>query len=912
MSTRKERKAEIVKEVEACRQEEKQKKEAMADLPKERKQAERKKLREERKEAKAQRRKEIRQMPKDEKKAAKKHDKMFRKIKNRPVRAGIWAAVLCVLMIAVVNLAPIISNVAGLFQISLESNTPEGIQARENAAVVAKQVSDEGIVLLENVEDLLPLQDEALNVFGTSSFNIKYGGSGSGASNSEATVDLYTAFDEAGISYNKELYDFYIDQGADSGKGASTGLMQIVSMLVGKSQDEPEIDYLTDEVIGEAREYSSNALVVLSSAASEAADLAAAELKPTENSMDLLAKVCENFDHVVVVINAGNAMQLGFLEEYDSIGAVLWMGTPGPYGCQSLAEILTGTVNPSGRLVDTYAYDVTSAPASVTLGDYAYDNVKGMHFLNYNEGIYVGYRFYESYYLKDEAGYRQAVQYPFGYGLSYTEFDWEAGDLREDGETIRLEVKVTNEGEQAGKEVVQAYYSAPYTEGGIEKSAIELAAYSKTGILQPGESETVAMEFAVRSMASYDMDGEQAYVLEAGTYEIQVGRNVHEPAESWAYEVETPLVYETDEVTGTELVNRFDYAEGDLTYLSRSDWDGTYPDAADISRTASADAAAGFAASPEKAEGELPVMGADNGIMLADLKGLDYDDPAWEQFLDQFTLEEMRELFLDGAYATTEIERLGVPQTVLLDGPAGINSFFSEVTAAAYPTEVVIASTWNDDLAYLIGNAVGMEANAYGVQGWYAPGMNIHRTSMGGRNFEYYSEDPLLSGKMAAAMVRGAQEHDILVFIKHFVLNDQEINARSGVAVWLNEQAMREIYLRPFEIAVKESEPTGAMSSFILIGTKWSGGNPELLQEVLREEWGFSGLVSTDAVLGSFMDVNLAVRYGNELMLDPFLGGNRKYFNKLYREDPVGIAEGLRDRVHTICYVFVNDTDMFD
>jgi beta-glucosidase len=640
-------------------------------------------------------------------------------------------------------------------------------------------------------------------------------------------------------------------------------------------------------------------------------DMTPESLTPSPGTLALLEKIDGNFENLIVVVNAGNAMQLGFLEDYPSVKAVLWMGTPGPYGCRSLAETLAGQLNPSGRLVDSYAYDVTSAPAAENLGDYDYDNIKGMSFLNYEEGVYVGYRYYETRYLGDEQGYAEVIQYPFGYGLSYTDFAWEIAGTDFGAERITLDVKVTNTGSVAGKDVVQVYFGAPWTAGGIEKPARVLGGYAKTGLLAPGESETVNISFAVRDMASYDAQSAKAYVLDAGEYEIALSKDVHTPVETLHYTVAETAVFAADSATGAEITNRFDYAEGGLRYLSRSDWSGTYPDESRRVFTAPEDVVLEFEWEPAVVEGELPVMGADNGLVLADLRGLPYDDPKWESFLDQFTFEEMRDLFADAAYKTVAIERFGMPSTVLLDGPAGISAFFAETDAAAYPTEVVIASTWNDELAYAVGDSVGKEAVAYGVTGWYAPAMNVHRTAMGGRNFEYFSEDPLLSGKMAAAMVRGAQAHGVIGFIKHFALNEQEVNARTRVSVWVNEQAMREVYLRSFEIAVKESDPSGAMSSFIFIGPKWSGGNPELLQDVLRTEWGFDGLVTTDAVVGGFMDDNLALRSGNDLMLDvAMVSMNRKYINRLYKEDPVGVATGLRERAHTVCYVVLNDTSL--
>ncbi len=912
MSIRSERKHAVVQEVKAAKQARKQRKAEIGALPPEQQAAEKQKDAALRKEEKAARKAQLRAMPKAERKAAKKHDKIYRKVSHRPRRAIVWAAVLCLALFVVATAAPYVASIMSLASVQLDSNTPAGIAARQHAATVSRQISDEGEVLLLNKDNALPLADKTMNVFGVTSFNIKYSGLGSGTADTSGAIDLYTALSEAGIQYNGALHDFYVAQGADAGGQSATGLAQLAGLLLGtgKAAEEPDIGYLTDDVIRQAADFSPNAMLVVSSLAAETSDLTKESLSLSANTVALLEKVCANFENVIVVVNAGNAMQLGFLKDYPSIKAAVWMGTPGLTGCQSLAGILAGDVNPSGRLVDTYAYDVMSAPSTVNLGDYPYDNIDNMAFLNYQEGIYVGYRYYETRYAGEEAAYNAAVQFPFGYGLSYTTFKWEAGPRDFDGKTFRIGVKVTNTGKVAGKDVVQVYFAPPYTEGGIEKSAIELAGYAKTDLLQPGESGTVTIEFPVRDMASYDV-ARGAYVLEAGMYDIYVSKNVHaKPDQVMQYQLAKETVYDKDEVTNTPIQNQFGYAAGDFTELSRADWDGTYPDAADRSYTAGDEVAQEFAYTPAKVAGEQPTTGADNGVMLADLKGLAYGDPKWDAFLDQFTLDEMREMFTHGAYATQPVERLGVPRTVLLDGPAGFNSFFSPVTAAAYPTEVVIASTWNDALAEAVGDSVGQEAVAYGIQGWYAPGMNIHRTAMGGRNFEYFSEDPLLSGKMAAGMVRGAQQHNIIVTLKHFVLNDQEINARKGVAVWVNEQAMRELYLRPFEIATKEADATGAMSSFIMIGPKWAGGNPELLENVLRGEWGFDGVVTTDAVLGDWMDQNLAVRCGNELMLAPF--PTNKPFDKAYKADPVGISTAVRDRVHTICYAIVNDTYLFN
>lgn len=863
--------------------------------------------------AKLERKSKIHAMAKDEKRVARKHDRLMKRIWNRPRRIAIWAVVIGLLTFGIFSAAPYIGDFTSLYSMKIDSSTPEGDAARANGAKIAEEISDEGIVLLKNTESFLPLSGEKLNVFGYAAYNIRYGGSGSGGGDASSATDLFAGLSNAGIAYNETLDSFYRAQKDISQKGSANGLISVIATMMGKQMtDEPAIDYLTSDALAQAKEYADTALIVIGSDGVEASDFTQDALKLTKNRSDLLDQVCANFDNVIVIINAGNAMELGFLDQYPSIKAALWIGTPGPKGCLSLGNILAGKVNPSGRLVDTYAYDAASSPASVNFGDYKYDNIKGMSFINYNEGIYIGYRYYETRYLGDEAGYEAAVQFPFGYGQSYTSFDWKTTDFTTTQDMVSVGVEVENTGTVAGKDVVEIYFSAPYTAGGIEKSAIELAGYAKTKLLAPGERETVTVTFPLRDMSSYDMVNEQAYVLDMGEYTVKIGRNVHDIVDEKTLTVPETIVYKTDEVTGTELSNQFGYGNGDLTYLSRNDWTGTFPNNDNLSHVASEAVLAGAAAQqPAVDESAMPTTGAENGLLLKDLKGLPYDDAKWQSFLDQFTFAELKEVFVNAAYRTVPVERLGIPQAILLDGPAGINSLFSKVTAMSYPTEVVLASTWNNDLIYRFGEAVGAEANAYGVTGWYAPAMNLHRTPQGGRNFEYFSEDPLLSGRIAASMVDGAQSKHIIVTMKHFVLNDQETNARSGIYVWANEQAIRELYLRPFEITVKEGKVTGTMSSFSHIGYKWCGGNPELLEQVLRKEWGFVGVVTTDAVLGNFMDANLALHYGNDLMLAVMPTNNRRYVDELYAKDPVGVTKGLRERMHNFCYVLVNDTNLF-
>lgn len=863
--------------------------------------ADRAAARQAKKEAKAERRQARAEMTGPERREDKRRERVYRKVKHRRRRAIGWGITAAAVVTGGVLIAPTVADIRQLVSITVDTSTAEGVAARQYGVQLAERISDEGIVLLENENKALPLSTDKVNVFSFASFNLRYGGGGSGASDLSTAKTLYQALEDQGVAYNPELYASMQEAGAESDTGSDNGLFQIISLFVGGKDSEPKPDYLSDAVLTQAQGYSDVAMVVIGNDGVEGSDFGISELAPSDAQRELLDRVSEYFENVIVVINSGNQMELGFLEGYPQISAALWIGTPGPQGAVSLAKVLTGEINPSGHLTDTYAYDVSSAPAAENFGDYRYSNAdRGL--LEYEEGIYLGYRYYETRYAGDAAQHAETVQYPFGYGLSYTNFRWDAAPPVVTDESVTVDVAVRNTGERAGKDVVQVYYSPPYTPGGIEKSAISLAGYAKTSLLEPGESETVTVSFALRDMASWDMSGEGEYVLEKGTYGITVGTDVHSPLIEFSTEVPEEVVYATDAVTGEVLANRFGYADGGLSYLSRDDWEGTYPDASDIATEASDELL--DIMNPEFLEvsGDAPTYGADNGLMLSDLAGLEYEDPAWDSFLDQLSRDEQAAIFATGAYQTKAVPRLGIPSAVLLDGPAGLNFFFGDVTAASFPTEVVLASSWNNELAREMGEAVGAEANAYGVQGWYAPGMNLHRSAQGGRNFEYFSEDPLLSGKMAAGIVSGAQSKGILTFMKHFALNEQEVNARTGVNVFANEQAMRELYLRPFEITVKEGGANGAMTSFINIGGLWSGGNEQLLQEVLRGEWGFQGVVSTDAVLGGFMDPKLAVRYGNNLMLAILPHTVIDSVNDALDEDPAGVGQALRDRVHTVLY----------
>lgn len=807
-------------------------------------------------------------------------------------------------------------------------------EVRSNSQDLTEKIQEEGIVLLENKDSALPLdilndKEVNVNVFGQASIALTYGGSGSGSSDESKNVNLQQGLENSGITVNSKLTDFYKEHAPVK---EETNIFTLSGGDYNLSQ--PATSEFSNELLEEAKEFSDVALIVLARNGGEGADLPMdmtdytgesekhyLELSNAEREMIDMVKSM-NFEKVVVVINSSNAMELGFLEE-EGIDAAIWIGGPGSTGANAIGSVLAGTVNPSGRLVDTYAYDLTTAPAYYNAGDFRYSNAvydskdwgKGFYsFANYTEGIYVGYRFYETRFINNETGesdeeaYSKTVQYPFGYGLSYTNFKQEITDYKTNDNTITVEVKVTNTGDVAGKEVVEVYYTAPYYEGGIEKSHVVLGAFDKTEMLEAGAKETLTLEFNVEDMASYDYNTEEAYVLDQGKYEIKLMSNSHEVVDSREYNVDEKIVYNGENKRSSDEVavtNQFDYAEGDLLYVSRSDWDGTLPTERTADKEAKQEIIDAIALQlVENNEEDQDIIFEDHNLKLGDFVGLDYDDPKWDQLLEQISVEEMSKLIGFGGYATQEINSVRKPNTIDLDGPAGVNGIFSGVVGIQYNSEVVIASTWNLDLAYKMGEYFGDEAVANGVAGLYAPAVNIHRTPFAGRNFEYYSEDAFLSGKMGASVVLGSKSKGVYSYVKHFALNDQEDN-RSGVATWSNEQAIREIYLKAFEIPVKEGETTAIMSSFNRIGTVWAGGNYDLLTTVLREEWGFDGMVITDYFMGGYMNQDQALRAGNDLMLST-MGAEP---SKETTETNTG-KQAMRQATKNILYTVVNSVGM--
>lgn len=805
-----------------------------------------------------------------------------------------WFVISMNLVLVIVSVASIainmFNNVIDLYLSTNQVDETSLAQAQDNSKALTQAIQEEGIVLLENKDNSLPLSNsKQLNVFGIGGVATVYGGSGSGASDESSNITIQQGLENSGFSLNPDLVDLY-------SKNMPEKESQDNFNLTGGDYNiyEPAMDLYTDDLLEKAVEFSETALVVFSRNGGEGGDLpmdmeelrngtpgkSYLELQDIEE--ELLEKViASGFENIVVVINSSNAMELGFLED-EAISSSLWIGGPGSTGNNALGKVLSGEINPSGRLVDTYAYDVSTAPAYFNAGDFAYLNSKDSNnqyekFLNYNEGIYMGYRFYETRFVNnvtneiDEEAYKELVQYPFGYGLSYSSFEQEITDSKIDDDTITVTVQVTNTGDVAGKEVVQVYYTAPYIEGGIEKSHVVLADFGKTALLEADATEEIELSFSIDDMASFDSLNEKAYVLDEGTYEIKLMNNAHDVIDSFEYQQEETVVFnetprDSDKIVAT---TQFDHADADLDYVSRSDWEGTLP----TERTGHQDASEELLAAIKDVpvvdnEADEDIVFEDHGLVLSDLTGLEYSDPKWDQLLEQVSIGDMVNLIGFGGYATQAIDSIEKPATTDIDGPAGINALLTGVTGIQFNSATVIGSTWNTELATQMGQAFANEALANNVVGLYAPAVNLHRTPFSGRNFEYYSEDPLLSGKMAANVTAAAIEDGVYMYVKHFAINDQETN-RLGVATWSNEQAIRELYLKAFEIPVKEGDTTAIMSSFNRVGPVWAGADNALLNTVLRDEWGFEGMVITDYNYRPYMDADQAIRNGGDLMLTP-------------------------------------------
>lgn len=857
-------------------------------------------------------------------------------IRGEAAIAMVLAVVVCVNMICFGPMATLIGLATGNGTLSDETN--------EEAAEVAEEIMEDGIVLLKN-ESLLPLNEtKKLNIFGWESINPAYGGAGSGGINDlYDIVSLNQGLENAGFSINQELVDFYNNYGADNPEMS----IQKQSWTL----PEPPVDTYSDELIKSAKEYSDVAVVVLSRKAGEGHndipmdvrkaaydnnsdeydDFPEGEhyLQLSQTERDMVDMVCSNFDNVIVVYNGANQFELGFADEYPQIKSVVWCPGTGNVGFNALGKVFSGEVNPSGKTPDTFIYDMTTAPWWNNAEKTEYTNladmaVEGMNagtaqvyapaFTNYVEGIYVGYKYYETAAQEGAIDYDKTVQYPFGYGLSYTEFEQKMGELEEKDGQISVDVEVTNTGDVAGKDVVEVYYKPPYTNGGIEKSSANLIEFAKTDLLQPGESQTVTVTFSIEDMASYDENNAKAYVLEKGDYVISINSDSHTVLDQKTYTADKDVVYKGENKRAsddTAATNVFEDAKGDITYLSRADHFANYEEA--TAAPASAELGEPYVSEYHlnsnfdkttylNDEDVMPTTGADNGLTLADMRDADYDDPRWEKLLDQLTVDEMTNMIAMAGYQTAAMDSVGKVATLDFDGPAAINNNFTGVGSIGFPIEVVVASTWNKELAQAWGECMGKISQEMGAEGWYAPGMNTHRTAFGARNYEYFSEDGVLAGNMGAKAVEGARKYGVYSYIKHFAL--YEGNAKM-VSVWSNEQAIREIYLKPFEISVKQGGANAVMVSWSFLGDKWTGESSNLMNTVLRDEWGFRGMALTDFFRNNghgFMNADAALANGVDVMLSTFNGEENNVANP---EHPTSVLQ-MRNACKNVMYTVVS------
>ena len=857
-------------------------------------------------------------------------------IRGEAAIAMVLAVVVCVNMICFGPMSTLIGLATGNGTLSDETN--------EEAAEVAEEIMEDGIVLLKN-ESLLPLNEtKKLNIFGWESINPAYGGAGSGGINDlYDIVSLNQGLENAGFSTNQDLVGFYNNYGADNPEMS----IQKQSWTL----PEPPVDTYSDELIKSAKEYSDVAVVVLSRKAGEGHndipmdvrkaaydnnsdeydDFPEGEhyLQLSQTERDMVDMVCSNFDNVIVIYNGANQFELGFADEYPQIKSVVWCPGTGNVGFNALGKVFSGEVNPSGKTPDTFIYDMTTAPWWNNAEKTEYTNladlaVEGMNagtaqvyapaFTNYVEGIYVGYKYYETAAQEGAIDYDKTVQYPFGYGLSYTEFEQKMGELEEKDGQISVDVEVTNTGDVAGKDVVEVYYEPPYTNGGIEKSSANLIEFAKTDLLQPGESQTVTVTFSIEDMASYDENHAKAYVLEKGDYAISINSDSHTVLDQKTYTADKDVVYKGENKRAsddTAATNVFEDAKGDVTYLSRADHFANYEEA--TAAPASAELGEPYVSEYHlnsnfdkttylNDEDVMPTTGADNGLTLADMRDADYDDPRWEKLLDQLTVDEMANMIAMAGYQTAAMDSVGKVATLDFDGPAAINNNFTGVGSIGFPIEVVVASTWNKELAQAWGECMGKISQEMGAEGWYAPGMNTHRTAFGARNYEYFSEDGVLAGNMGAKAVEGARKYGVYSYIKHFAL--YEGNAKM-VSVWSNEQAIREIYLKPFEISVKQGGANAVMVSWSFLGDKWTGECSNLMNTVLRDEWGFRGMALTDFFRNNghgFMNADAALANGVDAMLSTFNGEENNVANP---EHPTAVLQ-MRNACKNVMYTVVS------
>lgn len=895
--------------------------------------------------------------------------------------SGLAGLLAVTMVINLICYGPMFNIVSGVLNASKAEISDDVVG---NSVAVIREIGEEGMVLAKN-DGLLPLSSDTtnLNVFGWASVNPVYSGTGSANSGEAgAAVSILQSLADAGYSMNNDLTQLYLNYRSER--------PSITMQTQDWTLPEPTASAYTTELMGAATAFSDTAVLVIGRSGGENADLPAdmnavihgtynvaqtdavpdkyknnygytgglytnngdyddfepgehyLELSRTEE--DLVELVCSSFSRVIVVINANNAMELEWVDKYDSIGAVILVPGTGNSGMAALGKIISGEVNPSGRTVDTYLKDLTKAPTwnhSGNSGNHLYSGVDDLKlqvgrndstfqgvfsFIDYVEGIYTGYKYYETAADDGVIDYDSLVQYPFGHGLSYTTFTQEITDFRQDKDSVTVEVQVTNTGSVAGKEVVELYYTPPYTNGGIEKSSVNLIDFEKTGLLEPGTAETVSFTVALEDMASYDSQciktSSGGYILEAGEYAMSIRSDSHTVLDSRSFTLDSDMDYSADGRKSDQAVavNHFDYALGRAEYLSRKDGFENYDKATAVPsqdrmtlgkediRAIQQISVAKY--NPSKYDDEsavMPVTGASNGLTLADLTGKSYDDVDWEKLLDQLSVEDMITLVNTGGWKTAAIDSVGKVATSDCDGPSGLSNYVTRTMGTQFPTEVLMAQTWSKEMAEKIGEAIGQEfANANNF-GWYGPAMNLHRSAFSGRNFEYYSEDPVLSGIFGSYEVNGGAKYGVYPYIKHFAANDQETNRCAFLMTYLTEQSFRENMLKPFEMVIKnfdyDNGVLGVMTAYNFLGTVPIISNYDLLTTVLREEWGFVGTVISD-YNGSYgyQITHAALLAGNDLML----GYGMAESNQITNPDSATTVQALRQACKNILFTVGN------
>ena len=861
-------------------------------------------------------------------------------------------------------------------------------EVRDAAIKLNREIASEGMVLLKNKDNYLPMEPSVgggkinVSIFGKSSADIAFYGFGSsdsmaiGGDWTRQSRPFYEAFDNTVFNVNPTLKAFYEDDNA-SGRGRLDGNYHgsLDAYRAGLPTGETPYSMYTSDVKNSYSQYNDAAIVMLTRVRGEGSDLPKTSLKGwggekldsarngddhylqlDANEVQLLQEVMKSFDNIVLLINASGPMEVGFLDDpthylytdnnftanekeaaiqMDKIKAAITIGLPGTDGCFEVPRILTGEVTPSGHLADTWIYDMKKDPTWQNQGynGTADGNTYGTNFVHYDEDIYLGYRYYETRYYEEGKGdlakgeewYDSQVQYPFGYGLSYTTFDWDVtfensgeGDNLDKFGTIKAKVNVTNTGDYAGKEVVQLYYSAPYYTGGISKSHVVLGGFAKTKLLQPDESQTVEITLKVSDMYSYDwsdanLNEFKGYELEHGNYNIVVASDAHEAAERAArpdeftktYTIAEDYLYENDTTTGAPVSNLFDDVSGTgkvndpetfqgvRQYMSRDDFEGTFPTPASEKKKGMRQEPWTYTISEEfdkanpwyseemPVQAETPGTYETNTIKLWHLRGRDYDDPLWDAFLNQLTVNELVTQIENGFFGTRPIASVDKPSTYDDDGPLGRR----HCPDVQWVDNTTLAQTFNTDIAYAQGVMMGEAAlwgmnhpegsnmmappsGLYGTKpegrgGTYGLGLNTHRSPFGGRNFEYFSEDGLLAGKMGANVSKGSLSKGCYQISKHIFLNDQE-SERGSLQTWASEQAMREIYGKPFEIAIKEGGLNALMAGVNSVGNVPCSQNWALLTGLVRNEWGFRGFVITDLIR---YPVDMCIRAGCNTMM---------------------------------------------